>query len=539
MVAEIGDLKDDTRSAVANLFFKKLGEGIGAANAEGSINIPGKVDQDERAKTLAIQVEHSTFLQYITPKWNSSAYKDRARTMVYNFQKEPELRNKVLKGEISPQTFATMSTDDFLPEHKRRELEKMKLQVEKQNTIVKDEGPRIRRTHKGEELVENANDLGHDSIFSGTAARRGSSQSDAEPKRSFSPDSYHYGSASHSPPPYEGDGGNLFSPTLPHTDNKPSDKPLKVDTKVADPKSGTRKPSATTPFDINDVWNTIDASNSKHQNHRRSSSAAQKAPPTPQIPQGTVDDPEIDDLLKDDENESPPYSPPGVEYSLDPDVIWSGAIELKSSDSTAMASFTGTAKFVGGADIATTLNLRELLPSTLVATGRMSKDRVNEYLCSLFYQEKTKCLVVLAVSPTAQDSHAQQQFDIFYNYFQSRGKVGVLGAIESSLVKDVYAVPVEQVNTAAQTGGFPDWVHKLENCTLLDQPHEDKMILIPIVVYKNLPNHGVPVTPGLMDSPVVGPPSTHITTSNPGGIKADLAASSEIPAGSFTGHTSL
>src|SRR5690606_31720768 len=107
------------------------------------------------AETLALAIENHIYLSL----WNqpipaTPQYKNRARGIGLNLPKNRLLQAQFMKGEVTPQKLVNMSTEEMASEEFQLLAEQVRRESEKQNTIVsEDTGPRIRRTHKGEELV--------------------------------------------------------------------------------------------------------------------------------------------------------------------------------------------------------------------------------------------------------------------------------------------------------------------------------------------------------------------------------------------------
>lgn len=59
---------------------------------------------------------------------NDAEYKTRMRTIIFNLKdkKNPELRRRVVLGEITPEDFAVMSSEDMASDQKQDEIKKIR-----------------------------------------------------------------------------------------------------------------------------------------------------------------------------------------------------------------------------------------------------------------------------------------------------------------------------------------------------------------------------------------------------------------------------
>jgi hypothetical protein len=331
-----------------------------------------------KAERLALEIERAVHDTHPTQK----EYGQQARTVSFNLKSNPELCNKLLKRTLAPTGIAVMTSDELASKELQRETAEMKARAEKQAILITDQdGPRLRRTHKGEEVVEA--DTFIPSEDTPSVIRRPSMREPA-PEAS-------------KPEPAEQAEGVL------HIDTHPSPK----------------QPD----FDINKVFSSVRSPTTTH--HRRPSAPIN-------VPNGPGDDPDVDRLLQDD-NESPPYSPT---EETDPEVVWRGSIAMNT-----VADFPATAKYVGGCDIKKTLGLAwtDLVPRKLVVAGRIDTQKAIEYLCGLRYSEHTD-IIVLSVSPASEDK--KSDFYQLIDYFVSKGRYGVLGERAVGNIRDTYLVPV-------------------------------------------------------------------------------------------------
>ena len=354
----------------------------------------------------------------------------------------------------------------------------IKKDAEKQHIIQQEEGPRIRRTHKGEELVgdDAQMNIGSDSVFAPAPVRRRESQIDPNAPKAGSPQDR----SPISPVPVElpDNVGEQVEPA-------PAGQPLTVDTNARPPLGIERQPSSA--FNIQNVWSSVSGpvGDAQHQQPQERQSDQQKPIQT---------DPEIDHLLKDEEPEDEePYSP--IDYAADLTApVWRGKMAMNN-----VAGFSGLGKFVAGFSLDSRFSWSDIVPSNLLIEGRIDIDRASEYICGLRYSNTTDVTVV-AITP-ADDEGARSEFDKLFEYFTERKRYGVVSTQGNSAVKDTYLVPLE-----AGAAKKPDFVELLEQCTLED-PTPERMLLLTMVIRSNPDAPSAQATPHV-DGGVAASPGT-------------------------------
>jgi hypothetical protein len=441
---KINDL-ESSRQGPAKLIQKSLKVAVPIAISNGVYSLSKDDTSEQKAERLAIEIETAI----LSAHPDKPAYHNQARTISANLKSNQELCNNLLIRKLTPAALAVMDSDDMASNELKKETAEMKARADKQAIMVSDDGPRIRRTHKGEEVVEGDNFAVANESTMSTARRR----SMLDPNANMA-----IRSRENSP----GDGVELpadIGDYQSHDDIRglPASKhPLNVDTKAKPP---NRKASGQSDFDINKVFSSVQTPTSA--SHVRRQSTINNAPPA----DGPGVDPEIDQMLMDDGNESPPYSP--AEYTNDPDVIWRGSVTMDS-----IAKFPATAKYAAGADLSASLPWTSILQKELKVAGRIDAERANEYLCSLRYSPPTD-LVVVNISPV---DGASQSFFELYNYFFGKNRYGVLTNKGIGNIRDTYLVPVPPSPEA-----LPDFVTNLDGHKV-PQERFKPMILIALVI---------------------------------------------------------
>ncbi|CZS96981.1 related to CTI6 Cyc8-Tup1 Interacting protein [Rhynchosporium graminicola] len=440
LAVRLSEIHDILQEAGAKLIMKNLKPAISHAINHRVYTLAPNDTLDAKTERLAIQIQAAVKVQHD----EKQTYLAQCRTITANLKLNQELTDRLLKHTLQPLTLASMSSDDMASKELKKEVAGLKARAEKQSIMITDDGPRMRRTHKGEEVVEDDNfAMPVDSMP--TSRRR----SMLDPNGQMATRS-----RENSPGTLEGEDINSYRGTDDIRGN-------------AAPKLAvqTRKPSQP-DFDYNKVVSQVAASPITSQHVRRESS--NNAPPV----SGPGVDPEIDKMLQDDEGDSDAYSP--AEYPTDPDIVWQGTLTMES-----VARFPATAKHVAGfGDKAHSASWKDNLQSDLRIAGRIDQDKANEYLCSLRYSPPTDVAVV-SITPSGEASDAD--FYALYHYFDSKKRYGVLTNKGLGNIRDTYLVPVPP-----SPGSIPDFVTNLEGHKV-PEIRSDPMILVTLVIRNNIP----------------------------------------------------
>ncbi|KAH8816014.1 SPOC domain-containing protein [Xylogone sp. PMI_703] len=476
--AKIQDL-EKARQGPAILIQKSLLHAIPISIKAGIYTLGDNETVQSTAERLAIQIEDAVYKTHP----DKDAYVKQTRSVSFNLKQNQELSNRILTKSLRPDALAVMTTDEMATKELQREKAEMQARVDKQSILITDDAPRVRRTHKGEELVES--EVYEDPAEYKTPAPR---------RRSMLDPNADMAGRSRETSPIGGDEVELpanindYKSTDNIRANATPKPPLNIDTKPAPP---MRKPSTPNDFDINKVFSSVQ-SPSAGQHPRRPSTIQQST--------GPGVDPEIDKMLQDD-NESPPYSP--AEYNSDPDIIWQGTVTMDS-----IAKFPAIAKHVGGADLSRNgsppVSWSDLLQKDLRVAGRIDQDKANEYLCSLRYSQPTD-LVVIAVTPVGEA--ATQGWRDTINYFHSKHRYGVFANKGPSNIRDTYLVPVP-----ASPVSLPDFITNLEGHKLSPERTEP-MMLFALIIRNEYHPEGSKSSDG---TPVMGHPQRQMSISSQG-----------------------
>lgn len=399
-------------------------------------------------------IEYALFMNYGEP--TTDKYKSQFRALNANLKKNKLLIERLLDSSLMADDLATMESKDMASEELQRERAKMKEELDRQAVTMPEEGPKIRRTHKGDEIIEDETYRATD--FS-------SNQAPVRERTSMAEDNA--GS------PMEVQGAAASPMQTEQT-------PLAVDTKRPS-NVGMDRRTSSQQFDMQNIWaktaqspTTGTAQPRPLQMPPRRQSSAQM--PTEQQ-DGAKEDADVDRMLQDDEDDT--YSP--AEYNADDTIVWRGKL-VHSGEGEPMVN----ARFVAGRDLTSTISWRELLPEKLSIDGRLQVGKAEEYLCGLQWSHSSD-VSVLAITPY-DDADA---FKAVFDYFQKRGRYAVVNKDKPTLVKDLYIIPVEA------HGNLPEHIEKLEHCTI-KLPVEERLLLATFVVTR------APGTPPVASNAIPG-----------------------------------
>ena len=153
----------DPRTGVRENVFAKFLEAMRTAQGESPLSAPAKTDAELAA--VAADVEARLYV-FIDPK----EYNAKARTLVFNLKdpRNPGLRADVLTGAIPADELVRMSPTDLA----NKDLQDMRREREAkigEDAFLPDapEGARVRKTHKGEEVMFDAREILEDEHVTG------------------------------------------------------------------------------------------------------------------------------------------------------------------------------------------------------------------------------------------------------------------------------------------------------------------------------------------------------------------------------------
>jgi hypothetical protein len=407
---------------------------------------------EQKALRLALEIERATHDTSIT----AAAYVAQARKVAANLKINQDLCDRLLAKTLTPSAIAIMSDDEMASKELQRTTAEMKARADKQSIMLTDDGPRVRRTHKGDEVIEEDNTVVP------------SDETPVQRRRSMLDPNQGMGARSREGS--VGDGNELPQDI---DDYRSQDDirgnavpvPLSVETKPIP----QRKASQPGDFDINKVFSSVKSPTVAHHARKPSN----PLPPRP----GPGVDADIDRMLEDGPD-SPPYSP--KDFEEDPTIVWRGSLVM-----TSVADLNVVGRHIGGADLSqlgpNRVPWADLVPERLTVAGRIDHEKATEYLCSLRYSPATD-VVVMALE--AKGENGDSEFKKIFDYFNDKNRYGVVGNKSLANVRDTYLVPVPP-----GTGGIPEFLLNFPN-NKVPEERQNPMILVTLVIRSEI----VPLT---------------------------------------------
>ena len=452
-LVDIDKLPSD-RQKIAVALSKIVADDVQARVKAGTFRIPDGHTAKSLADHHASRIEYSLTMNHEGP--GNPPYMAQFRTLNANLKKNKVLIERLLQKSLTADELSTMSSSDMASEELQKERAAMKEALDRQAVAVEVEGPRYRRTHKGDELIEDENEHFEQSSATAQPVRERQSAADAETETGVAASPTNSGPA--------------VSPTQTEA------QPLIVDTKRRQSNAGLDRRTSSQQFDMSSIWAKTAQSPTQgsagprpmQMPPRRRSSVAQQLPQD-QV-DGTKDDADVDRMLQDADDDDETYSP-AADYTSgnsggDASIVWRGKL-VQSGDG---ASPTVNARFVAGRDLTPTISWRDLLADRLAIDGRLQVARAEEYLCSLQWSQSSD-VSVLALTPYDN----AEGFSAVFEYFASRSRYAVVNKDKPGMVKDLYIIPV---NAGAE---LPEHVGMLEYCAIR-RPVEEKLLLATFVV---------------------------------------------------------
>ncbi|CAH0051243.1 unnamed protein product [Clonostachys solani] len=390
------------------------------------LQVPEGETVESMGERLALQIERAVYDTHPGMAKGQKEYSQQIKSLTFNLKNNPELVRGLLEGVHTPPALAVMTSDQLASAELQRQTAEMKARVEKQSILLtQDSGPRVRRTHKGEEVVED------DNLPNTNEEPMPLPPGGGPPTRPIKDESVDASDQIHQPP---------GSPQ--RDDNQPRHSPTQSN------------------FDIGKVFSSVRSPSVSHP--RRPSAPVSQ-------PTGPGEDADVDRMLQD-ENDSPPYSP--TEEAQDPDVVWRGMLAMST-----IANFQATAKHIGGANFSSIGPWSKLMPPRMSVAGRIQQQNAVEYLCGLRYSSYTDVIVVNLEPATPE---ARPEFTAMIEYFVSKKRYGVVGDKVAGNVRDTYLVPV-----LAGEDNYPEFMLNLAD-NHIPKTRTEPMLLA-VFVYRSDP----------------------------------------------------
>lgn len=447
MVRDAKDISNPTRRNTASRIIKPFIEQTESLVQDGAVSLGKDQTVQELGTQIALEVEHAVY--HVRSEGSgepSNAYKEHIRTILNNIKSNTSLAIRLMSRALPADELAAMEASDMATDERKQQDAEEKATLDKQHVLTneQEQGPRIRRTHKGEEYVDDSVQIPESTSSRIPVGKQDAVDHDAEAK----------------------------SPAQATPGNKPQ--PLRKASAAGkgqlfrDPR---RKSSSN--FDIDKVWSTVQGSPTAAETPKPLGGRQQTSPP-PSTQIATAD-PEIDHLLKDEDNESEPYSP--KDFTED-GIVWRGRVNGGN-----LGTFSATAKFAAGCQPDVD-NLRmtwnEVLPAEIKLHGRIQPSKADDYLCGLEYSSTTELIIVSIGEP--KDADDKIQFDKFFNYLKQKERYGVGMQHQVPAIKDIYLLPMEVGQH------LPMVMRALEH--QFADPVQERSFLVPIVIkWTDLPHN--------------------------------------------------
>lgn len=474
---------EDSRKKITNFLADNFATNI---KKKPELKLTAEQTNPEAMIKLASEIEAAAFNALCSRGEVNEDYKSKFRSLTYNLGRNDELFEQIFNGTVTAEQLVNMKSEELANKELRKETDKLRHQNEVQHTLPSefDSGPRIRRTHKGEEFV------GDDESGQGYTSFK-----TALPEKKLE-----------TPTEEKGESG---SPTIGPGETPTSAAPTPTHDTFAKPE--TKNGERTRKFSIEGVWNKIEPGDSVQ--HRSSFShnlplVSPRQPVPHMTPEMAKIDRDIDNLLSvEPEREglgTPPYSP-APEDALD-SAEWKGRVNMHPT-----ADFDAVIRLVAGSNLGRDSNWLSLLGTSVIIDGRIAIERASEYLAGQRYS-RSNVLSVLAISPREMIG-GSVEFKKLFDYFKHKNRYGVIGHHVIPAVRDIYLVPVDRDEP------LPVFFETIEPSVIPEVPRTDRMLLLVYVVVRDqlktaippaigskrensISQHGTPMNHGYQGSPI-------------------------------------
>lgn len=423
--SSINDLEDKVRKSVADALYRMLAKTIvPEAIKNGTLN-KEDIEVDEYSEKISLEIEQALFHQLAMNNKKSnnsdvgSKYRDKFRSISFNLKdsKNFDLRNRVVSRQLPASELVAMSNQDM----SNPELQKLAQSVKQESIresvlkVEEQQGPRIRKTHKGEEYIEEEEEpanTGDDDYYNSSAAA-------VIPKSD--PTSTDYTT----------NDNNENNSTNETTTNNNDRHHTTMDL-------GTYSPMGSFAGDDDD-----DGLNESRININS--------------------DDDLDEIVygdgNDDDGEKRNTTTPLHE-------IWTGEVV-----------FTGITKLVAKSyhvySTSSKLTYTDWdqiidMSQPIAIDGRLDKKRAESYLQTV---APSKPLTVYLIQPDSGNDEDEANYQTLFDYFHSRDKYGVIVKNQGHNVKDAYLIPIGPEDS------IPDYLNPSAIESYLSQYRHRNLIL--------------------------------------------------------------
>lgn len=156
-VEESGDYlpADKTRKSVVQTLEQIFHKLVSKAAENGAL--PSDVDVAKYSRSLACEIEEAFYDVHASKRGDvGQRYRDRFRSLNFNLRndKNESLQRQILTRELSPEECANLTSEQMLNPELRKLADEVRKESIRESVLKQETAPRVRRTHKGEEIVE-------------------------------------------------------------------------------------------------------------------------------------------------------------------------------------------------------------------------------------------------------------------------------------------------------------------------------------------------------------------------------------------------
>lgn len=391
------------------------------------------------------------------PKVNDVGQKYRTKfrslSVILKDDKNPDLHKRIVTGELTPDEFVTLSRDELMNPALKEMAEAVRAESIRNSILVVDDGPRIRRTHKGEEYIDNAFEEQQKQDWKEEAKPESSRESTADKEQKSS----------------NGERDSARNSPIMMAPQEPILPSLSTDT-------------ADSNIDYNDYGDNsqqdnVEIDDGVDLDEILNSESKRKTGETKMEEQ--EDDAEYDPFYVPSGSESKSRSPPPSEDV----VVYTGQVMMPT-----VAEFPGTAVHLSGPKgfnpyVSWSRVIDAMAPLSI--EGRLDRSRAAKYLQAVG-QSKDIISFVLR----SDEGENASQFNKLFNYFTQKEKYGVIVRPRSlysthgpqMMAKDAYLIPLKEGDD------IPDylWLTSFEAQEKLESYlRTDKKLLLGLYVLAN------------------------------------------------------
>ncbi|KAG5363137.1 Transcription factor BYE1 [Yarrowia sp. B02] len=353
---------------------------------------------EQFCENLALTIEQELYDMYGTLEPEiGSTYRDKFRTLSFNLRdaKNETLRIRVMAGKVTPRTLVAMSSEEMMNPELQKLAEEVRAEAIRDTVLVVDEAPRLRRTHKGEEIVGEYEEYidNVDLALKMEKERDGNGDEAAESKKQL-------------------------NRAVRDIDEG------KEETKPDSPKQASHSPIV--PKWKQDI--DLGQGESDHEHHDHNSDHEDK----------------VNDILGDVTREAREAETDDWTTISEAPFVWTGAVPMTGLEKTSCAAFSlGSSSNHFDPNVSWGSIFYASKPLTV--EGRLDKSKADPYLTKVL-GSGTRDVAAFCLLPSDSSESDREAYYKLYEYFHSRSKYGVIHN-RSSLVKDAYLIPLAPEDT--------------------------------------------------------------------------------------------